>query len=204
MKKVIGLIVIISVIIIGLIYFALGLTPQRTPQNTKELLKSQTSALEGTKHSENDITAPPSYPSSLSSEKVPNLALKDYSGKTVILADFLKKPLVINFWATWCPFCRQELIDFAAIQKEFEDEIIIIAINRAEVREMAKKYTDELGVTTKLTFLLDPNDSFYQSIGGFTMPETIFATKNGTIVFRKRGPINLNEMREKINQLISL
>ncbi|MBI3335327.1 MAG: TlpA family protein disulfide reductase, partial [Candidatus Portnoybacteria bacterium] len=52
-------------------------------------------------------------------EKAPNFALQDYNGKTVELADLKGKPLVINSWAAWCPFCRKELADFAAAQKEF-------------------------------------------------------------------------------------
>jgi len=137
-------------------------------------------------------------------EKAPDFALQDYNDKTVKLADFGRKPLVINSWAAWCPFCRKELVDFAAAQKEFGDDVAIIAIDRAESRETAKKYTDELGVTSDLIFLLDPSDSFYQSIGGFSMPETIFVNKDGNIAERKRGPMEINEIRQKIQKLLSL
>ena len=136
-------------------------------------------------------------------EKAPDFALQDYNGKTVKFADFAGKPLVINSWAAWCPFCRKELVDFAAAQKEFGDDVAIIAIDRAESRETAKKNTDELGVTN-LIFLLDPSDSFYQSIGGFSMPETIFVDRDGNIAERKRGPMEIKEIREKIQKLLSL
>lgn len=137
------------------------------------------------------------------SERAPNFSLQDYSGKTVSLVDFAGKPMVINSWAAWCPFCRKELVDFAAAQKEFGDDVIIIAIDRAESRETAKKYTDELGVTNGMVFLLDPSDSFYQSINGFSMPETIFVDKNGNIAEHKRGPMEINEIRQKIQKLFS-
>jgi len=137
-------------------------------------------------------------------EKAPDFSLQDYDGKTVKLADFTGKPLVINSWATWCPFCRKELVDFDVAQKEFGDDVAIIAIDRAESRETAKKYTDELGVTNNLIFLLDPSDSFYQSIGGFSMPETIFVDRNRNIAERKRGPMEINEIRQKIQKLLSL
>ena len=68
-------------------------------------------------------------------EKAPDFSLQDYDGKTVKLADFTGKPLVINSWATWCPFCRKELVDFDVAQKEFGDDVAIIAIDRAESRE---------------------------------------------------------------------
>lgn len=140
---------------------------------------------------------------SAQSEKVPDFALQDYAGKTVRLADFAGKPLVINSWAAWCPFCRKELVDFVTVQKEFGDKVIVIAVDRAESRDTAKKYTDELGVTGDMVFLLDPSDSFYQSIGGFSMPETVFVNSNGDIVFHKRGPMDVKEMRERMQQLLN-
>ena len=135
-------------------------------------------------------------------EKAPDFALQDYDGKTVRFADFAGKPLVINSWTAWCPFCRKELVDFAAAQKEFGDDVAIVAIDRAESRETAKKYTDEVGVTNDLIFLLDPSDSLYQSIGGFSMPETIFVDRDGNIAERKRGPMDLNEIRERIKKIL--
>lgn len=136
-------------------------------------------------------------------EKAPDFKLQDYSGKTVKLADFAGKPLVINSWAAWCPFCREELPSFAKAQKEFDDKVVIIAIDRQESLATAKGYTDAQGTTSGLIFLLDPGDSFYQSIGGFSMPETIFVDKNGVIREHKRGPMDINEIRQKIQKLIS-
>lgn len=130
------------------------------------------------------------------------LKLENYNGEIVSLTDFKGKSLVINSWAAWCPFCRKELVDFAAAQKEFGDKVVIIAIDRAETKDTAKKYTDELGVTDGLVLLLDPSDSFYQSISGFSMPETIFVDKNGLIVDHKRGPMDINEIRERIQKIL--
>ncbi|MBI2023898.1 TlpA family protein disulfide reductase [Candidatus Giovannonibacteria bacterium] len=135
-------------------------------------------------------------------EKAPDFNLQNFEGKIVRLTDFTGKPLVINSWAAWCPFCRKELVDFAAAQKEFGDKVTIIAIDRSEALNVAKKYTDELGVTNELILLLDPSDNFYQSIGGFSMPETIFIDKNGEIIEHKRGPMDVNEMRLKIEKIL--
>lgn len=134
---------------------------------------------------------------------MPNFALKSYDGKTVTSDDFKGAPLVINAWAAWCPFCVKELPDLAAAQEEFGDAVRIIAIDRAESRATAKAYTDGLGVTDALIFLLDPSDSFYRSIGGFSMPETIFIDAEGYIQFHKRGPMELPEIRQRIQSLIS-
>ncbi|MBI4119372.1 MAG: TlpA family protein disulfide reductase [Parcubacteria group bacterium] len=134
--------------------------------------------------------------------EVPDFALQDYSGKTVSRADFSGKPLVINSWAGWCPFCREELVAFAVAQEELGDQVVIIAINRAESLDTAKGYTDEQGTSDKLVFLLDPTDSFYQSIDGFSMPETIFVDKNGNIVDHKRGPMDIDEIRSRTQKIL--
>lgn len=142
-------------------------------------------------------------PSVHQTPKALNFQLQDYNGTMVKPSDFTGKALVINSWAAWCPFCKKELQDFAALQKEFRDNVVIIAIDRAEPLEVAKRYSDELGVMNELVFLLDPEDSFYQSIGGFSMPETIFVDAQGFIRAHKRGPMELDEMRQKIQSILN-
>ena len=134
----------------------------------------------------------------------PDFSLEDYNGNIVSLADFQGKPIIVNSWAVWCPFCVKELEDFAKLQQEFGDKIVIIAIYRAEPLSKVKQYTDDLGVTDSLVFLLDPQDSFYRSIGGFSMPETIFVDGEGNILLHKRGPMTVDEMKVKVQQLFAL
>jgi len=132
----------------------------------------------------------------------PVFTLENYQGGVVRFSDYAGRPTVINSWAAWCPFCRKELPDLAAAQREFGDQVTIIAIDRAESLRTAKKYSDELGVSDQLIFLLDPNDSFYRSIGGFSMPETIFVNAAGEIIHHKRGVMELDEIREKIYDIL--
>lgn len=135
-------------------------------------------------------------------DKVPQFTLKDYDGNEVSLSDFEGKAFVINSWASWCPFCVDELSDFGALQEEFKDTIVVIAIDRSESLSQAKSFSDNLGVTDKMIFLLDPKDIFYQSIGGFSMPETLFVDADSNIRVHKRGPMELSEMREKVNLIL--
>ena len=135
-------------------------------------------------------------------QKAPNLSLKDYNGTTVTLSNFSGKIVVANAWASWCPFCVNELPDFVALQQEFRDEVVVIAINRRESHATAKGFTDKVGITDDIIFLLDPGDSFYQSIGGFGMPETLFIDGKGNIRIHKRAPMELEEMREKVESIL--
>jgi len=142
-------------------------------------------------------------PSSFSGgPEVPDFSLRDIDGNEVSLDDFKGRPLVLNSWAVWCPFCRKELPGFALAQKEFGDKVVFIAIDRAESLEKTTEFTDEIGVTDDLIFLLDPSDSFYRSIGGFSMPETLFVDKSGVIIEHVRGPLDLDQVREKIKKIL--
>ena len=135
-------------------------------------------------------------------DKAPNFSLEDIDGNTVSLSDFEGRVVVANSWAVWCPFCVGELPDFGELQEEFGNEIVVIAINRQESLQKTVGYTDDLGVTSKMLWLLDPRDSFYKSIGGFSMPETLFIDTNQNIIIHKRGPMELQEMIDKVNSVL--
>jgi len=150
----------------------------------------------------NSGATPATGSSTISTEIAPIIELKDYAGNIISTADFAGKPLVLNAWASWCPFCVNELPDLAAVQEEFGDQVVIIAIDRVETKKVAQSYSDDLGLTDKLIFLLDPGDAFYQAIGGFSMPETLFVNADGTINFHKRGPMAKDEIRQRVQALL--
>ena len=127
----------------------------------------------------------------------------DLSGEPVDLADFAGKTLVINAWASWCPFCIEELPDMAQLAKEYlDDDVVVIAINRKESPNTAKAFVKHVGSPKDIVFLLDSEDRFYKSIGGFSMPETIFYDKDGNISLHKRGVMNLEEMKSHLDKAL--
>jgi thiol-disulfide isomerase/thioredoxin len=67
-----------------------------------------------------------------SADQLPSFSLPDYQSKIVSLDDLKREVLVINMWASWCPFCTNELPTFAKLQKAFPDRVRVIAMNRGE------------------------------------------------------------------------
>lgn len=132
-----------------------------------------------------------------------DLTFTDYQGQEIALSQFRGKPIIVNAWASWCPFCLDEMPDFAELQEEFGEKIAVIAVNRSESLATAKRFSDQVGVTGRMILLLDPTDSFYKSIGGFSMPETIFVDREGNIAFHKRGPMSLEEMRRRVQEVLT-
>lgn len=133
----------------------------------------------------------------------PDFTLQDIlSGADVRLSSFRGRVVVINLWATWCPFCLGELADMARTQKEFGEKAVFIAVNRAEPLEKITKYIREAHLEGTLMFLQDPSDFVYQSLGGFSMPETVFVDRDGMMRDRRRGPMNLEEMRRRVENIL--
>ncbi|MBI2889061.1 MAG: TlpA family protein disulfide reductase [Candidatus Liptonbacteria bacterium] len=132
------------------------------------------------------------------------LRFADYEGSFVSLADFSGKALVVNSWAVWCPFCKKELEDFARLQETFGERVAVVAVDRAEPLAKSKEFTDSISVTGRMTFLIDPSDSFYKAIGGFSMPETLFIDRDGRIAFHKRGPLTFEDMQRQVEALLGI
>lgn len=134
--------------------------------------------------------------------KAPDFTVTDYDGKQIKLSDFQGKPVFINFWASWCPFCLDEMPTMAKVQQEFGDQYVTLAINRAEKLDRARQFSDQVGVTGKMALVLDADDSIYRSFGYFAMPVSIFVDKDGIIQDVKQGPLQEQELRNKINSIL--
>lgn len=131
---------------------------------------------------------------------LPDVVLTTADGEETTIQEFQGEGvLVINSWASWCPFCVHELPDFVELQKEFGDQITVIGINRREAPQETQSYLGELGIAEDLVYLYDRSDQWYKAIGGFSMPETLFVNTNGEVVVHKRGFMALDEMRDHVN-----
>lgn len=118
------------------------------------------------------------------------------AGEPLDLSSHEGKIRVVNSWASWCPFCVQELRDFETLATEYKDkEVVVIAINRKEPKEQAQAFLNTVGSFENIVFAIDVADSFYAAVEGFAMPETIFYDAEGNVVLHKRGFMSIEEMR---------
>ncbi len=131
-----------------------------------------------------------------------SLSFSDERGECRDLEEFKASVVVVNSWASWCPFCVEELPDLGRIAEEFP-EVPIVIINRSESSVDANEFLKTLDVSNRVVRLFDPEDSFYKFIEGFGMPETIFIDEKGATIFHKRGVMSYEEMESIIKQLTS-
>jgi peroxiredoxin len=125
------------------------------------------------------------YDNSIGS-KAPDFSLKDLSGKAVSLSSFKGKPVLLNFWATWCPYCRRERAHLNALYKEYQNKgLIILSVatdqSTAKVREYLKQIPAEFIVLSDSS---GTAASLY-SVGG--LPTSYLINRDGIIKNRFIG-----------------
>lgn len=127
----------------------------------------------------------------------------DLDGAVVDLSQYNGKVLVISAWASWCPSCSQQLTDLETLALSYEKEnVAVIAINRKEPQATARAFVEHIGNPQYILFLIDTEDTFYHSIEGFAMPETVFYDADGNLVHHMRGDIKLPELRAQLELIL--
>ena len=128
----------------------------------------------------------------------------DMSGNHLVISEYVGNVLVVNSWASWCPFCAVELQELAAAADDYKDDgVVILAINRAESAATAERFIATTPGLTSVQLILDPSDKYYTSIGGYTMPETVVYDAKGNIIFHKRGATTKSEITTYIEQALA-
>jgi len=121
-------------------------------------------------------------------------------GKPVALADFKGKPLVLNFWATWCPPCLKEIPDLVEIHSRYAARgvaLVGVAVEEAaRVPEFVKTHNINYPIVTGR----DKGIWLLQTLGNKAagLPYTVVLDRSGNIVFTKRGAVT----RERIEQVL--
>ena len=109
----------------------------------------------------------------------PDFVLKSLNGESVSLSKYLGKPIVINFWATWCTPCRYEMPLLESYYENYSNEMVILAVNLQQSEKDVATFSNELGLTFPI--LLDVEGSvnkLYQVQG---LPTTYFVDREGHI-----------------------
>ncbi len=126
------------------------------------------------------------------------------TGEPFSFMEYRGKIRVVNVWASWSPFAATELpiLNDIAARYGGEQAVVAIAVNRKEQKERAAAYIATVPVLPNVVFAIDETDAFYQSVGGYAMPETIIFNAAGDIVWHYRGVITYDLVAEQIDQLL--
>ncbi|MGH2770355.1 MAG: TlpA family protein disulfide reductase [Actinomycetota bacterium] len=113
------------------------------------------------------------------------------------------RPMVINFWASWCTFCIREMPDFQAVYESMGDRVAFLGLDllgvEGESRAAAASFARRSGVRYPLAF--DSDGLFYSRLSPrLLMPTTVLIRPDGTIAHRQFGPLDAESLRELIGR----
>ncbi|NIM02993.1 redoxin domain-containing protein [bacterium] len=132
----------------------------------------------------------------------PDFTLPDLEGNSLTLSDFKGKVIILNFWATWCPPCREEIPDFVELYEEYKDEgLVIIGVNldrgdSRTVKQFSKNYKINYPIVTG-------NVSVTQDYGGIRgIPTTFIIDRKGNIKEKYLGYRSKATFEEAVKRLL--
>lgn len=133
----------------------------------------------------------------------PDFTMEDADGNKVALSDFKGTPVVLNFWTSWCGYCKEEMPYFESAYQQHGDQIQFIMLNIVKSErssEDGRDYIEDSGYTFPV---------FYETAGKAmnlyglrSFPATLFIDASGNIVAQNLGAISENKLNDHINTLL--
>jgi len=131
----------------------------------------------------------------------PDFALADLDGQPIRLADLRGRPVVINFWASWCAPCVEEFpLLRAAAERHAAEGLVVVGIVVRDRSEAARDFMVRNGATWAAA--MDPGERVALGYGILGPPETYFVGRDGKIAARQIGQLSAASLDEKLAAII--
>lgn len=191
-KKTLLIIVLIFVVLLvgaSVLYKSLGNKVETDPFATQEQKSDNTS------DQQEETTNNPA----------PDFTVVDIDGNEHKLSDFKGKPVILNFWASWCGPCKSEMPDFNEAYDEYKDKIHFLMVNLTdgsrETVETASSYIKEQGYSFPVYY--DTMIEAANTYSVYSVPTSYFIDKKGNIIAHARGAIDRENLQKGIEMIYS-
>jgi len=134
---------------------------------------------------------------------LPDFTVYTEDGKKVSLYDKLDRPVVINFWATWCPPCKAEMPDFDELYKEYGDRVDFMMVNLTDGNRdtvaAVKDFIAEKGYSFPVYCDSDMTASYFYGVQ--SIPTTVFFDADGNIITTNVGMMSREALSEMLRKM---
>lgn len=190
-----GSLVVLSLILVLVLAFT-GCAPKEEPA---EATPRESEAAESPEPAESDGQANSAEPSGSAEDpynKVIPFELPDLDGNLVSVADFEGKFVLINFWATWCTYCDQEMPDLQALQDKYGDDLVVLLVNVQEGEKEIKAYLDKNNLS--MLTVLDKKGEVAGMYNVTGMPSSYFVTPDQRVIGYVAGMMTYDTMEQSL------
>lgn len=136
-------------------------------------------------------------------QPAPEFDLKDLAGKNVRLSDYHGKVVLLNFWATWCPPCKEEMPWFVDLQQRYGAQglqVIGVAMDDSDQKKI-ESFAKQLGVNYPVLLGKESTAHAYGDVQ--FLPDTFYIGRDGKIVSHVQGLINRKEIEEQVKKALT-
>ena len=131
----------------------------------------------------------------------PNFAFQYPNGDTFTLADFRGQPVIVNFWATWCPPCRREMPGLVKAYEQYKDDgLMILEVDVAEPPEAVAQFVQEYNMT--MPVILDQRQEVTRLYRTDSFPTSFFIDKDGVIQVRWVGYLPEDQLALNLQKIM--
>jgi len=196
---------VLLLVLAGILYKLLG---SGNAPDSLVTLPPQTDGTDGTDQSdgtnETNDTNETSGDETSDLHLAPDFTVLDIHGNQVKLSDLRGKPVVLNFWATWCGYCKVEMPDFDKLCKEYDGEVVFMMVNltdgESETVASAKAYIEKEGYSFPIYF--DTTGEAMNDYQAYSIPLTYFIGANGEAVAYASGALSEEGLRQGIGMIL--
>lgn len=130
------------------------------------------------------------------------LSFDFFDGGVGHISDYQGKPLVVNFFAAWCPPCVKEMPDFEAVHQRFGDKVAFLGLSQDRSTQEAARLVETTGVTYDIAW--DPDLEVYNATDSVSMPTTAFVTADGKLADMSPSVLTQEQLTERIEQSLGV